>query len=103
MKEIQSLKQWVIDFEKAKLLIEDLEIIYDYFKEGEVSEDELKNQFYLTKEHIENIEFKNMLSEEGDEMSAVIQITAGAGGTESCDWAQMLTRMYTMWAWVFIY
>ncbi|MBL6649028.1 MAG: peptide chain release factor 2 [Flavobacteriaceae bacterium] len=98
MKEIQSLKQWVIDFEKAKLLIEDLEIIYDYFKEGEVSEDELKNQFYLTKEHIENIEFKNMLSEEGDEMSAVIQITAGAGGTESCDWAQMLTRMYTMWA-----
>jgi len=98
MKEIQSLKQWVIDFEKAKLLIEDLEIIYDYFKEGEVSEDELKNQFYLTKEHIENIEFKNMLSEEGDEMSAVIQITAGAGGTESCDWAQILTRMYTMWA-----
>ena len=98
MKEIQSLKQWVEDFEKAKQLSEDLEVIYDYFKEGEVTEDELKNQFEQCKEHIEDIEFKNMLSNEGDEMSAVIQITAGAGGTESCDWAQMLTRMYTMWA-----
>lgn len=98
MKEIQSLKQWVEDFEKAKQLSEDLEVIYDYFKEGEITEDELKNQFEQCKEHIEDIEFKNMLSNEGDEMSAVIQITAGAGGTESCDWAQMLTRMYTMWA-----
>ena len=80
MKEIQSLKQWVEDFEKAKQLSEDLEVIYDYFKEGEITEDELKNQFEQCKEHIEDIEFKNMLSNEGDEMSAVIQITAGTGG-----------------------
>ena len=97
MKEIQSLKQWVEDFEKAKQLSEDLEVIYDYFKEGEVTEDELKNQFEQCKEHIEDIEFKNMLSNEGDEMSAILQITAGAGGTESCDWAYMLCRMYLMW------
>jgi peptide chain release factor 2 len=73
-------------------------VIYDYYKEGEIEEKELKTAFKSCVEHIENIEFKNMLSSEGDEMSAVIQITAGAGGTESCDWAQMLMRMYLMWA-----
>ena len=98
MKELQTLKQWVNDYKKAKTLGEDLEVIYDYYKEGEIEENELKTAFKSCVEHIENIEFKNMLSSEGDEMSAVIQITAGAGGTESCDWAQMLMRMYLMWA-----
>ena len=98
MKERQTLKQWVNDYKKAKTLTEDLEVIYDYYKEGEIEEKELKTAFKSCLEHIENIEFKNMLSSEGDEMSAVIQITAGAGGTESCDWAQMLMRMYLMWA-----
>ena len=98
MKELQTLKQWVNDYKKAKILGEDLEVIYDYYKEGEIEENELKTAYKSCVEHIENIEFKNMLSSEGDEMSAVIQITAGAGGTESCDWAQMLMRMYLMWA-----
>ena len=98
MKQLQSLKQWVKDYEKAKSLTDDLEILFDYFKEGEVNDEEINIQYIQCKEHIENIEFKNMLSNEGDEMSAVIQITAGAGGTESCDWAQMLMRMYVMWA-----
>ena len=98
MKELQSLKQWVKDYEKAKSLTDDLEILFDYFKEGEVNDEEINIQYIQCKEHIENIEFKNMLSNEGDEMSAVIQITAGAGGTESCDWTQMLMRMYVMWA-----
>ena len=98
MKELQGLKQWVKDYEKAKSLTDDLEILFDYFKEGEVNDEEINIQYLQCKEHIENIEFKNMLSNEGDEMSAVIQITAGAGGTESCDWAQMLMRMYVMWA-----
>ena len=98
MKELQGLKQWVKDYEKAKSLTDDLEILFEYFKEGEVNDEEINIQYIQCKEHIENIEFKNMLSNEGDEMSAVIQITAGAGGTESCDWAQMLMRMYVMWA-----
>jgi peptide chain release factor 2 len=98
MKELQGLKQWVKDYEKAKSLTDDLEILFDYFKEGEVNDEEINIQYIQCKEHIENIEFKNMLSNEGDEMSAVIQITAGAGGTESCDWTQMLMRMYVMWA-----
>ena len=98
MKELQSLKQWIKDYEKAKSLCEELEIIYDYFKSEEIPENELNMHFKKCNEHVESIEFKNMLSGEGDEMSAVIQITAGAGGTESCDWAYMLMRMYVMWA-----
>ena len=98
MKELQSLKQWIKDYEKAKSLCEELEILYDYFKSEEISENELNMHFKKCNEHVESIEFKNMLSSEGDEMSAVIQITAGAGGTESCDWAYMLMRMYVMWA-----
>ena len=98
MKELQSLKQWVKDYKTAVTLCEDLEILFEYFKEGDIKEKELEKHFTECREHIENIEFKNMLSSEGDEMSAVIQITAGAGGTESCDWASMLMRMYIMWA-----
>lgn len=79
-------------------MCDDLEVLYDYFKSNEISENELNTHFKKCSEHIESVEFKNMLSSEGDEMSAVIQITAGAGGTESCDWAYMLMRMYVMWA-----
>jgi|TARA_B110000305_G_scaffold6472_1_gene6294 peptide chain release factor 2 len=98
MKELQSLKQWIKDYEKAKSLSEDLEILFEYYKSQEISENELSSHFKKCSNHIESVEFKNMLSNEGDEMSAVIQITAGAGGTESCDWAYMLMRMYVMWA-----
>jgi len=98
MKELQSLKQWVKDYEKANSLCEDLEVLFEYFKSNEISETELSSHFNKCHDHIESVEFKNMLSNEGDEMSTVIQITAGAGGTESCDWANMLMRMYIMWA-----
>ncbi len=79
-------------------MTDELELAYEFYREGELSGDELDEQFNATNHHIEAIEFKNMLSEEGDTLSAVIQITAGAGGTESCDWASMLMRMYMMWA-----
>jgi peptide chain release factor 2 len=75
-----------------------LQLAYEFYKEGELSVEELDEQYHATELHIESIEFKNMLSEEGDTLSAVLQITAGAGGTESCDWASMLMRMYLMWA-----
>lgn len=78
-------------------MAEELQIIYEFFKDGDATEEELDNQYNLTATHLENLEFKNMLSDEGDSMSAVLQITAGAGGTESCDWASMLMRMYIMW------
>ena len=69
----------------------------DFFKVGDVTEEEVETLYQQTLNHIEDLEFRNMLSDEGDSMSAVLQITAGAGGTESCDWASMLMRMYLMW------
>ncbi len=97
MKFIQSKKQWVDDFNAAKTLVTDLEVLLEFQQEGDVSEEEVEKHHSKTVAVIENLEFKNMLSEEGDELSAVLQITAGAGGTESCDWAAMLMRMYMMW------
>ena len=69
----------------------------DFFHSGDASELELKEQYDVTVKKVEDLEFKNMLSSEEDQLNAVMQITAGAGGTESCDWAAMLLRMYVMW------
>lgn len=98
MKELRFKKKWVEDYRKVITLNEDLAILYDFYKEGEVEELEIEEEFEKVSTFLEDIEFKNMLSEEGDSLSATIQITAGAGGTESCDWVEMLSRMYTMWA-----
>ena len=95
---MRSKKKWVEDYEKAVLLGDELQLAYEFFKEGELTEEELDEQYLAANSFLENLEFRNMLSEEGDSMSAVLQITAGAGGTESCDWASMLMRMYMMWA-----
>lgn len=75
----------------------DLEVLLEFQKEGEVSREEVEKHYEKCIDAIEKLEFKNMLSEEGDDLPAVLQITAGAGGTESCDWASMLMRMYLMW------
>ncbi|WP_229316461.1 peptide chain release factor 2 [Flavobacterium ammoniigenes] len=98
VKNLRNKKKWIEDYEKAIGLSDELQLAYEFYKEGELSAEELDEQYLATELHIEGIEFKNMLSEEGDTLSAVLQITAGAGGTESCDWASMLMRMYLMWA-----
>lgn len=98
MKFIQSKKQWVDDYNAAEGIIAELEVLIEFQQEGEVSEEEVELQYEKAFSTLEKMEFKNMLSEEGDELPAVLQITAGAGGTESCDWAAMLMRMYMMWA-----
>lgn len=77
--------------------MDDLEVLFDFYKEGEASVEELNKSFDQAEEFIKDLEFKNMLSAEEDSLSAVLQITSGAGGTESCDWASMLMRMYIMW------
>jgi peptide chain release factor 2 len=74
-----------------------LSVLYDYFKEGELEEIELKEGYSEVFNLVEELEFKKMLSAEEDTLNAVLQVTAGAGGTESCDWASMLMRMYMMW------
>ncbi|WP_282161750.1 peptide chain release factor 2 [Ulvibacterium marinum] len=98
MRFIQSKKQWVDDYQAAETLVGDLEVLLEFEQAGEVSEAEVKDQHEKALGALEKLEFKNMLSEEGDELTAVLQVTAGAGGTESCDWAAMLMRMYMMWS-----
>lgn len=73
-------------------------MLYDFFKEGEASEEDLDAQHAAALKTVEDLEFKKMLSGKEDHLDAVLQVTAGAGGTESCDWASMLMRMYMMWA-----
>lgn len=98
MKSLREQKKWVEDYENSQTLIEDLEVIYDFFKENEATANDVVSRYEKACIAIEDLEFKNMLSDEGDKLSAVLQITAGAGGTESCDWANMLMRMYLMYA-----
>ena len=97
MRTIRTRKVWVDSWSACRSAVDDLQVLYDFFKEGAASEEELAEQYALAQQRIEDLEFKNMLSAEEDGLNAVLQITAGAGGTESCDWAGMLMRMYIMW------
>lgn len=94
MKKMRELKAWINDYSKAKLAYEDLAVLVDFAKEGEATEDEVDEQYALALGIVEELEFKNMLREEADQMSCVLKINAGAGGTEAQDWSQMLMRMY---------
>ena len=79
MKSLRFKKKWVEDYQKAVTLNEDIQVLFDFYKEGEIEAEEIEMQFEKATAFVEDIEFKNMLSEEGDSFSAVIQITAGAG------------------------
>ena len=98
LKTISYLKQWVDQFNEISNKLEDLEVLFEFEKNGELEYSELEESYNKTLELIESLEYKNMLSNEGDDLFAVLQITSGAGGTESCDWSEMLMRMYIMWA-----
>jgi peptide chain release factor 2 len=78
--------------------MDDLNTLYDFFKSGDASEEEVTSEFDTALKKLEHIEFKNMLRSDEDRLDCILQINAGAGGTESCDWASMLMRMYLMWA-----
>lgn len=77
--------------------MEDLEALFEFYEEGEISENEIEKEYKKTVKKLEDLEFKKMLSEEEDQLNAVMEINPGAGGTESQDWADMLLRMYVMW------
>ncbi len=98
MRLLQNKKKWVEDYKTSETLTHDLEVLLEFQKEGEIGPEEVDEQYTKALNAIESLEFRNMLSEEGDDMVAILQITAGAGGTESCDWAAMLMRMYLMWS-----
>ncbi|MBS1616390.1 MAG: peptide chain release factor 2 [Bacteroidetes bacterium] len=97
MKEIRVNKYWTDLYEKVEGAVEDFAVLFDFWKEGEASEEEVKSAHENANQEIEELEFKSTLNEPEDELPAVLQINSGAGGTESQDWADMLLRMYRMY------
>ncbi len=98
MKGIARLKSWTTGFDKINTAIDDLVVLYDYFREGESTDEDVDNQYRLCLSLIEDLEVRNMLRKEEDQLGAILKINSGAGGTESNDWAAMLMRMYLRWA-----
>ncbi len=97
MKEIRVNKYWTDLYEKVEGAVEDFAVLFDFWKEGEASEEEVKAAFEKATTEVDELEFKSTLNEPEDELPAVVQINSGAGGTESQDWADMLLRMYRMY------
>lgn len=95
---IRQKEKLIGEFNHARSAVDDVQVVYDFFKEGEASEEDLDAQYTTALNALEALEFKKMLSGKEDHLDAILQITAGAGGTESCDWGSMLMRMYIMWA-----
>lgn len=94
MKAIRDKKVWVDRYEEVGRQLADLQVMYEFYEGGEATEEELDTQYATTLRGLEDLEFMNMLSAEEDRLGAVLEINAGAGGTESQDWAAMLMRMY---------
>ncbi len=97
MKTIKSLKEWTNGFEETDQAVEDFGVLYEFYETGEATEEEVDHLYNEALKEVEKLETKNMLSNEEDKLGAVLKINAGAGGTESNDWAEMLYRMYTRW------
>lgn len=94
MKVVRSIKVWTDGFKQVDQAMEDLLVLFDFFEMDEATEEDVEQQFNTTLEAIETLETKNMLRKEEDKLGAILRINAGAGGTESNDWAEMLMRMY---------
>ncbi len=97
LKSIKNNKYWVKVFDNVKQIVDDFAVLFDFYKEGEVSEEEIEAEHIKVINAIEELEYKSTLNKEEDKFNAMLTINAGAGGTESCDWSEMLMRMYIMW------
>lgn len=97
LKSIKKEKIWTEAYNKVQTQFDDLTVLHEFAEMGEEVDGELETQYNATIEAVDELEFKNMLSGEEDQLGAIININAGAGGTESQDWAEMLMRMYIMW------
>jgi len=85
-------------YETAAKEVDDTFVMREFYEAGEATETELKEQYKKALEAADELEFKSTLNSKEDSLSAILEINAGAGGTESCDWCSMLLRMYVMWA-----
>ncbi len=97
MKQIQVRKGWTKSFEDVDQVVQDLDVLSEFFALGEVEESEIVSEYEKAQAAVEDLELKKMLAAEEDQLNAVIEINPGAGGTESNDWASILMRMYIMW------
>ncbi len=98
MREISAVKNWVSDYDKACELCDELSVLNEFYAEGQATEEELDASYGAALDATEKLEFRNMMRAEEDSLNVIVNINSGAGGTESCDWAEMLLRMYTRWA-----
>ncbi|MFC5412301.1 peptide chain release factor 2 [Larkinella bovis] len=98
MKQVRMLKGWTTGYEHVESLLGDLETLFEFYEAGDVSEEEIDAEGEKVKAALDDLELKKMLSNEEDQLSAILEINSGAGGTESQDWADMLYRMYLMWS-----
>ncbi|HAL78115.1 MAG TPA: peptide chain release factor 2 [Parabacteroides distasonis] len=98
MKKVKELKKWIELYSEVHAAAEELELAYEYVKEEIITEEEVDAAYKKALHLLEDLEFRNMLRDEADQMSCVLKINSGAGGTESQDWASMLMRMYQRWA-----
>ncbi|HWA34865.1 MAG TPA: peptide chain release factor 2 [Cyclobacteriaceae bacterium] len=97
LKNIRAKKVWTDAYDAVSRQLDDLEVLSEFNQAGDTSDEELDLEYKRTAKSVEDLEFKKMLSKEEDQLSAMIEINPGAGGTESQDWADMLHRMYIMW------
>lgn len=98
MKEIKVNEYWVKLFNTVETAIDDFAVLFEFYKATDATEEETLNAFNNAISELDNAEFKSTLNKPEDELNAVLQINSGAGGTESQDWAEMLLRMYKMYA-----
>ena len=97
MQKVASIKSWITDYDSVAKQVEELEMMPEFMAEGLASEQELDDLYSAVAESVEALELRNMLRGEEDKLGAILDINAGAGGTEALDWASMLLRMYTRW------
>ncbi len=97
LKDIKNNEYWSDMYLRVASAVEDFAVLFDFWKESEATEDEVKEAFSKANAEIEEAEFKSTLNDPADALPAVLQINSGAGGTESQDWAEMLARMYRMY------
>lgn len=98
LKEIKQHKYWVDVYGETEQVVDDTAIIYEFYKEGEATVEEVEESYQEAMKKVAEMEFRATLNKKEDELNCILQINAGAGGTESCDWSAMLERMYLMWA-----
>ncbi len=98
LKRIKINNIWINSYNDAAAAVDDLEVLYEFSQAGEAGEEEVEAQYVKTQATLDELEFKSTLTEQEDQLPAILTINSGAGGTESCDWASMIYRMYNMWA-----